>query len=199
MLCCVCTQSCSWVLSLVAHVFFAHRASSKATSLISYRVIKATSIKCLQMPWCAAVTVVTIPSHHWGTVDVLREEMLFIRNQMEDQLWSPAQSSPSKDTLRECLFLWYAFLCFHGLENFDIFYICHNNIHGNDFLDSTVQNLQFACYTEYVVVVLFLLPHKFGRDLNVVERIFVWYKTYCEWTMPHILLLSLLCVYIHMY
>ena len=93
----------------------------------------------------------------------------------------------------------HSFLCFHGLENFDIFYICHNNIHGNDFLDSTVQNLQFACYTEYVVVVLFLLPHKFGRDLNVVERIFVWYKTYCEWTMPHILLLSLLCVYIHMY
>ena len=47
--------------------------------------------------------------------------MLFIGIQMEDQVGSPAQLSPLKDNLRECLFSWYAFLCFNGLENFDIF------------------------------------------------------------------------------
>ena len=70
--------------------------------------------------------------------------------------------SPLKDTLRECLFSWYAFLCFNGLENFDRFYICHNNMHGNDLLDSSVENL----HTESLVVVLFFLPHKRGRDLK---------------------------------
>jgi len=60
----------------------------------------------------------------------------------------------------------YAFLCFNGLENFDIFYIRHNNIHGNDLLDSNVENLHLVCYTESLVVVLFLLPHKRGRDLK---------------------------------
>lgn len=94
------------------------------------------------------------------------EEMLFIGIQMEDQVWSPAQLSPLKDTLRECLFSWYAFLCFNGLENFDIFYIRHNNIHGNDLLDSSVENLHLVCYTESLVVVLFLLPHKRGRNLK---------------------------------
>ena len=73
--------------------------------------------------------------------DRCREEMLFIGIQKEDQVWSPAQLSPLKDTLRQCLFSWYAFLCFNGLENFDIFYIRHNNIHGNDLLDSSVENL----------------------------------------------------------
>jgi len=70
---------------------------------------------------------------------LIGEEMLFIGIQMEDQVWSPAQLSPLKDTLRECLFSWYAFLCFNGLENFDILYICYNNIHGNDLLDSSVE------------------------------------------------------------
>ena len=74
--------------------------------------------------------------------------------------------SPSKDTLRECLFSWYAFLCFNGLENFDIFYIRHNNIHGNDLLDPSVENLHLVCYTESLLVVLFLLPHKRGRNLK---------------------------------
>ena len=95
----------------------------------------------------------------------IREEMLFI-DQMEDQVWSPAQLSPLKDTLRECLFSWYVFLCFNGLENFDIFCIRRNNIHGNDLLDSSVENLHLVCYTESLVVVLFLLPHKRGRDLK---------------------------------
>jgi len=71
-----------------------------------------------------------------------------------------------KDTLRECLFSWYAWLCFNGLENFDIFYIRHNNIHGNGLLDSSVENLHLVCYTESLVVVLFLLPHKRGHDLK---------------------------------
>jgi len=34
----------------------------------------------------------------------LEEEMLFIGIQMEDQVWSPAQLSPLKDNLRQCLF-----------------------------------------------------------------------------------------------
>jgi len=71
-----------------------------------------------------------------------------------------------KDTLRECLFSWYAFLCFNGLENFDTFCKRHNNIHGNDLLDSSVENLNLVCYTESLVDVLFLLPHKRGRDLR---------------------------------
>ena len=62
---------------------------------------------------------------------------------------------------------------FNGLENFDIFYICHNNIHGNGLLDSSVENLHLACYTESLVVVLFLLPNKCRQDLDVVARIFV--------------------------
>jgi len=74
--------------------------------------------------------------------------------------------SPLKDTPRECLFSWYVFLCFNGLENFDIFYIRHNNIHGNNLLDSSVENLHLVCYTDSLVVVLFLLPHKRGRDLK---------------------------------
>ena len=74
--------------------------------------------------------------------------------------------SPLKDALRECLCSWYAFLCFNVLENFDIFYIRHNNIHGNDLLDSSVENLHLVCYTESLVVVLFLLPHKSGRNLK---------------------------------
>ena len=57
-------------------------------------------------------------------------------------------------------------LCFNGLENFDIFYICHNNIHGNDLLDSSVENLHLMCYTKSLVVVLFLLSHKCGSDLK---------------------------------
>jgi len=83
-----------------------------------------------------------------GLWSMVREEMLFIGIQMEDQVWSPAQLSPLKDALRECLFSWYAFLCFNGLENFEIFYIRHNNIHGNDLLDSSVENLHLVCYTE---------------------------------------------------
>jgi len=88
--------------------------------------------------------------------------MLFIVIQMEDHVWSPAQLSPLNNTLGERLFSWYAFLCFNGLENFDILYIRHNNIHVNDLLDSSVEK----CYTESLVVVLFLLPHKRGRDLK---------------------------------
>jgi len=65
---------------------------------------------------------------------------------------SPAQLSPLKDTPRECPFPWYAFLCFNGLENFDIFYICHKNVHGNELLESSVENLHLVCYTESLVV-----------------------------------------------
>jgi len=45
-----------------------------------------------------------------------------------------------QDTLRECLYSWYAFVCCNGLESFDIFYICHNDMNGNDLLDSSVEN-----------------------------------------------------------
>jgi len=38
------------------------------------------------------------------------------------------------------------FLSFDGLESFDIFYICHNNIHGDDLFDSSVENLHLAYY-----------------------------------------------------
>ena len=41
-------------------------------------------------------------------------------------------------------------MCFNGLENFD------NNIHGNDLLDSSVENLHLVCYTESLVVVIFV-------------------------------------------
>jgi len=59
---------------------------------------------------------------------VKEEEWLFIGIQMEDHLQFSMQMSPLKDTLRECLYSWYAFLCFNGLKSFDIFFICHNNI-----------------------------------------------------------------------
>jgi len=90
------------------------------------------------------------------------------------------------------------FLCFNGLENFDIFYICHNNTHGNDLLDSSVENLHLVCYTELLVVVLFLLPNKCGQDLNVVARIFVWHETYIIRTnVSHITVTTRVCVYIN--
>jgi len=127
-----------------------------------------------------------------------REEILFIGIQMEDRVWSPAQLSLLKDNLRECLFSWYAFLCWNGLENFDIFYICHNNVHGNDLLFSSVGNLHLACYTESLVVVLFLLPNKCRQDLNLVARIFVWYNTYSIWiNASHITVTTSVCVYIN--
>jgi len=87
---------------------------------------------------------------------------------------------------------------FNGLENFDIFYICHNNIYGNDLLDSSVENLHLACYTESLVVVLFLLPNKCRQDLDVVARIFVWHKTYIIWTnVSYITVTTSVCVYIN--
>jgi len=90
------------------------------------------------------------------------------------------------------------FLFFNGLENFDIFYICHNNIHGNDLLDSSVENLHLACYTKSLVVVLFLLQYKCRQDLNVVARIFVWHKTYSIWTnVSHITVATSVCVYVN--
>ena len=47
------------------------------------------------------------------------------------------------------------------------FYICHNNVHGNELVEFSIENLHLVCYTEsLVVVVLFLLPHKRGRDLK---------------------------------
>jgi len=76
--------------------------------------------------------------------------------------------------------------------------IYHNNIHGNDLLDSSVENLHLVCYTESLVVVLFFLPHKRGLD-KVVARIFVWYKTYSMLTISHIILLPLMCVCIYIY
>ena len=48
-----------------------------------------------------------------------------------------------------------AFLCFNGLENFDIFYIRHNNIHGNDLLDSSVV-ISHSTVTTNVCVFIYL-------------------------------------------
>ena len=88
---------------------------------------------------------------------------------MEDQVWSTAQLGPLKDTLREVSFHGMRF-CVYALEYFDIFYICHNNLHGNDLLDSSVENLHLVCYTESLAVVLFLLPHKCGRRRDLKSR-----------------------------
>ena len=41
-------------------------------------------------------------------------------------------------------------------------------------LDSSVENLHLVCYTESLVVVLFLLPHKRGRNL---KSRFIWFQT----------------------
>ena len=59
-----------------------------------------------------------------------------------------------------------AFLCFNGLENYDIFYIYHNNVHGNELVEFSIENLHLVCYTESLVVWLFLIPHKRERDLK---------------------------------
>jgi len=45
--------------------------------------------------------------------------------------------------------------------------IRHNNIHGDDLLDSSVGNLHLECYTESLVAVLFLLPHKYRCDSGI--------------------------------
>jgi len=148
-----------------------HQLEEKKRGRITYIVVKKLEYqKAYPTHWKSERNSIQVDSQRqkgrhgcWN-----REEMLFIGIQMEDQVWSPAQLSPLQDTLRKCLFSWYAFLCVNVLENFDIFYICHNNIHGNDLLNPShgVENLHLVCYTESLIVVLFLLPHKCGRDLK---------------------------------
>ena len=45
--------------------------------------------------------------------------------------------------------------------------ISHNNVHGDDLLDSSIDHLHLECYTESLVAVLFLLPHKNRCDLSI--------------------------------
>jgi len=66
--------------------------------------------------------------------------------------------------------------------------------------DSSIENLHLACYTESLVVVLFLLPHKFNCDLDVVKRIFVWYNTNNVWTnTSHTAVTTSVCIYEYMF
>ena len=71
-----------------------------------------------------------------------------------------------KRQLREWLYEWYAFFAFWWpRELWHILYMSQY-IHGEDLLDSSVDNLHLACYTESLVAVLFLLPHKYRCDLS---------------------------------
>jgi len=98
---------------------------------------------------------------------VEEEEMLFIGIQMEDQVWSPAQLSLLKDTLRECLFSWYAFLCSYV-------HICSPHINLYIYKDIYISHVYSIVHTCIHVYTSIHICGPGGEGLCLHVCTFVW-------------------------